>query len=97
MASYNKDQSSVVALWVLALQYRTNPKQAIKDATAPPLITSIINKLGEQHTSDSILLHKHGYDRLLTGRDIDKSITNLQREIAQELLETGIVSTIYDR
>jgi hypothetical protein len=95
MGKYNKEQSTVVALWVLALQCRSDPKAAIQDATAPPVIVEILNRLGESHSSDSILLHTHGYDRLLLGRDIDKTISKLQREVASALKDAGVVSKVY--
>jgi hypothetical protein len=91
MAEYSKAQSTVVALWVLALS-----KFPIRRRTAPDIITEIVNQLGDVHSSESVLLHKHGYDRLLLGRRIDKKITALQRQIAQELHEAGIVSKVYN-
>jgi hypothetical protein len=96
MATYSRDQSTVIALWVLALQYRDDPKLAIQGGTAPRVITDVVNRLGEQHSSDSILLQKHGFDRLLLGRQIDKSVSLLQRSVANELLEAGVVSRVYD-
>jgi hypothetical protein len=96
MAKYSREQSTVVALWVLALQQRDEPKAAIQGATAPRIIVDVVNKLGEEHTSDSILLHTHGYDRLLMNRQIDKTVTELQRQIADELVEQGVISKRYD-
>lgn len=96
MAKYSKEQSTVVALWVLAMQFRDDPKAAIQGAIAPPVVVDAVNKLGEQHTSGSILLHTHGYNRLLHNRKIDKTITNLQRQIARELVEQGVISRCYD-
>ena len=96
MATYNREQSTVIALWVLARQTNNDPYPPIRDNTAPQNIVDIVNTLGEHHSSDSILLHTHGYDRLLLGRDIDKTVTGVQREVAQELREVGIISRIYD-
>jgi hypothetical protein len=95
MAKYSKEQSTVIALWVLAMQHRPNPKLPIQGHTAPTNITEIVNKLGELHSSDSILLHTHGYDRLLLGRDIDKTVTALQQEIAKELKDFDIISSVF--
>jgi len=95
MAKYSREQSTVVALWVLAMQHRPNPKLPIQGHTAPAIITEAVNKLGEHHSSDSILLHTHGYDRLLLGRDIDKSVTALQQEIANELKDFDIISSVF--
>lgn len=95
MSNYTKDQSVVVALWVLAKRRENNPWPAPPSPTSPKLITDIVNKLGPNHSSDSILLHTHGYDRLLLGRDISKSITALQREIAKELKDAGVIDNIY--
>lgn len=96
MSEYSKSQSTVIALWVLALQNkRSGVDFESKGSTAPRSITDLVNSLGEIHTSDSILLHTHGYDRLLLGRPIDRAITKLQREIAQDLLEQGVISQIY--
>jgi hypothetical protein len=95
MAMYNKRQSTVIALWVLAIKNVGHPEKPIKDGTAPEVITDLVNTLGDRHSSDSILLHTHGYDRLLLNRDIDKTITGLQHEIAEELLSTGIVKEIF--
>ena len=95
MAPYSKEQSIVVALWVLA-RSTNDPEVRIPGATAPAIITNLVNQLGEKHSSDSVLLHKHGYDRLFFGRDIDKTITTLQRQIAKELYETGVVSKVHD-
>jgi hypothetical protein len=91
MSEYSKAQSTVVALWVLALS-----KFSIGRTTAPDIITEIVNQLGDAHSSDSVLLHKHGYDRLLLGRKIDKTMTALQRQVAQELREAGIMSEVYN-
>lgn len=95
MSEYNKEQSIVIALWVLALQNRHDPKAAVQGHTAPNSIYGIVNKLGEHHSSDSMLLHAHGYDRLLLDRKIDRSVTKLQKEVAAELKVQGIISTIY--
>lgn len=94
MATYNREQSTVIALWVLARQTDNDPHPLIP--TAPQNIVDIVNALGEHHSSGSILLHTHGYDRLLLGRDIDRTVTRIQREVAQELREVGIISRIYD-
>jgi hypothetical protein len=97
MSEYSKSQSTVIALWVLALQSRHNGDEfARKGPTAPPAITDLVNQHGEPHTSDSILLHTHGYDRLLLGRTIGKTITNLQREIASEFHSQGIVRQLFE-
>jgi hypothetical protein len=95
MAKYSKEQSTIIALWVLAMQQRANPTRPIQGHTAPSSITEIVNKLGEHHSSDSILLHTHGYDRLLLGRDIEKTVTALQQEIANELKLCGVISRVY--
>ena len=95
MAEYNKSQSMVIALWVLA-RSRNDPKIPIPGATAPAIITEVVNQLGDVHPSDSVLLHKHGYDRLLLDRKIDKTVTALQRQVAKELFEAGVVSKVYD-
>jgi hypothetical protein len=91
MAMYNKEQSTVVALWVLAMSRYPTEFQ-----TAPDAITAIVNKLGDSHTSDSVLLHKHGYDRLLLDRPINKNISALQRQVARELHDVGIAPALYD-
>lgn len=96
MANYSKEQSTIVALWALALQQRDDPTAVIKEATAPPVIVDVVNKLGEEHTPGSILLHTHGYDRLLLNRQIDKTVTNLRRQIADELVEQGVISKRYN-
>lgn len=95
MAKYNKKQSTIVALWVLAIAKRGHPEQTIKNGIAPEVITNLVNSLGEKHSSSSILLHTHGYDRLLLGRKIDKTITKLQEEVAQELLESDVIKKIF--
>ena len=89
---YTKDQSTVIALWVLALQTRSNPLAPIQGATAPEIIARLGNNLGGEHTSDSMLLHTHGYNRLFQDRQIDREATNLQKEIAKELREQGVTS-----
>jgi hypothetical protein len=96
MVKFTKDQSTVIALWVLALQQRDDPKAAIQNHTAPQIISDIVNKLGEPHSSDSILLHTHGYDRLLLNRPIEKTVTELQRQVADELVEQGVISKRFD-
>ncbi len=58
---------------MLAIKNRGHPEQPMKDGTAPNIITELVNSLGEKHSSDSILLHTHGYDRLLLNRQIEKS------------------------
>lgn len=95
MSKYTKDQSTLVALWVLAKRRENNPWPAPPSPTAPNLIFEMVNKLGPEHSSDSILLHTHGYDRLLLGRNISKSITSTQREVAKELKEAGVVDFIH--
>lgn len=94
-AAYSKKQSTVIALWVLSMQNRVDPKASIQGHTAPSIITDIVNALGESHTSGSILLHTHGYDRLLLGRKIGKSVTNLQKEVANELMVQGVISLVH--
>ena len=97
MSEYNKAQSTVIALWVLALQNkRTGVDFESKGPTAPEAIAGIVNQLGDTHTSDSVLLHTHGYDRLLLGRPIERAITKLQREVARDLLDQGIVVSLHD-
>jgi hypothetical protein len=91
MATYSKEQSTVVALWVLAMN-----KQRTGLQSAPEPIAAIVNKRGDTHTAESILLHKHSYDRLLLGREINKTITSLQRRVAKELHEAGIAKTLHD-
>jgi len=90
---YSKEQSTVVALWVLA---RSTNDPKVRIHTAPTIITDLVNQLGDKHSSDSVLLHKHGYDRLFFERDIDKTITTLQRQIAKELYEAGVVSKVFE-
>lgn len=95
MAEYSKAQSTVIALWVLS-RSMSGSKRPVPKGTAPAIITDVVNQLGDSHTSDSILLHTHGYERLLLDRRIEKTITCLQREIANELFAAGIVSKVYD-
>ncbi|WP_076587992.1 hypothetical protein [Vibrio ostreicida] len=90
MNKYTKEQSTIVALWVLAKRRENDLWPAAPEGTAPELITHIVNQMGPYHSSDSILLHTHGYDRLLLGRDIDKSVTSLQKEVAEELKLAGV-------
>lgn len=96
MASYSKEQSTIVALWVLAMQQRLDPNKAIQNNTAPDIIAKTVNMLGEHHSPDSILLHTHGYDRLLFGRNINKSVTRLQQEVANELKSSDIISKVHE-
>ncbi len=96
MNKYTKEQSTIVALWVLAKRQKNNLWPAPPTPTAPELITHLVNNAGPSHSSDSILLHTHGYDRLLLGRDISKSVTSLQKEVAQELLLSGIINKTYN-
>ncbi len=96
MAEYSEDQSRIIALWVLAIKNRGHPNgQSVKGGVAPEVIVNLVNQLGEYHSPQSILLHTHGYDRLLLNRDIDKTITKLQRRVAKELKEQGVVNQIY--
>lgn len=92
MSRYNKEQSTVIAIWNLT---RKNVVDPIPGNTAPESITNIVNMLGETHSSDSILLHTHGYDRLFHNRGIDKTITKLQIEIALELQKQGLVDKVH--
>ena len=96
MNKYTKEQSTIVALWVLAKRREDDLWPAPPSATAPELITHMVNQVGPSHSSDSILLHTHGYDRLLLGRDITKSATSLQKEVAQELKLAGVINKIHD-
>ena len=89
--NYTKLQSTAIALWTIALQDKVSRDViAGKEPEAPPLITELVNELGPHHSPGSILLHTHGYDRLFFDRVIDKSITRLQRTVAQELIDQGI-------
>lgn len=95
-SAYTKSQSAAVALWVLALQNkRTDAEFESKGQAAPEIIATLVNALGPHHSPYSIVLHTHGYDRLLLGRRIGRGISNLQREVAQDLKLQGVVSTVY--
>ncbi len=96
MAKYNEEQSTVIALWVLAIINRGHPdKQSIKGGMAPRSIVHLVNALGEDHSPSSILLHTHGYDRLLLGRSIDRSVTELQKKVARKLKEEDIIKKVF--
>jgi hypothetical protein len=94
-ANYNKKQSTIIALWVLAIKNTGHPEKPIKNGTAPNVIRELVNSLGEKHSSDSILSHTHGYDQLLLNRQIEKTITSLQREVSNDLLQADIVNQIF--
>ncbi|EJL6325717.1 TPA: hypothetical protein ACMDNH_003559 [Vibrio cholerae] len=97
MAKYNKEQSAIIALWNLALNYgyQKHGYVPLKDSKAPSLIFDLVNKLGESHSAESIALHSHGYDQLFHDRDIDRGVTGLQNQIAKELSENGTVQKVY--
>lgn len=87
--SYSKLQSLAVALWVIALQdKRTVEEGKCEHKTdAPPLITELVNALGEPHSPSSIFFHTMGYEVLFYDRVIDRRPTALQKQIAGELVE----------
>ena len=89
--NYTKLQSTAIALWTISLQDKV-PRDVIagKEPEAPPLITELVNALGPHHNPGSILLHTHGYDMLFFDRKIKRKFTELQRTIAQELIDQGI-------
>jgi|GEM_PF-4188592 len=95
MSKYTKEQSTIVALWVLAKRRDTDLWPSPPTPTAPELITDLVNKVGLHHSSDSVLLHTHGYDRLLLGREIGKSVTTLQRQVASELEDAGVIDKVF--
>ena len=95
MATYNDDQSLVIALWTLALQNKCAKGEiAGKGVEAPPVIIDLVNKLGDAHTAGSVLLHTHGYDRLFFNRKIEKTITKTQCEIAKKLKIGEVINEI---
>ncbi|HUE69348.1 MAG TPA: hypothetical protein VMP01_00555 [Pirellulaceae bacterium] len=95
MSLYTREQSLVVALWVLAqTSDRVKAKSGARQAPRP--IVELVNAFGGKHSADSIFLHQHGYERLLLGRDIDKTVSETQRAVAQSLVEAGLIEKIHD-
>jgi hypothetical protein len=94
MVEYNKAQSTVVALWVLA-QTKGDPAFRVEERTTPPVISDVVNRFGDRHPADSIFLHRHGYEKLFLGIQ-NRHVTELQRQVARELHEAAIVAKVYD-
>lgn len=96
MSPYNEEQLIIVALYVLAMAEpnKTYPKRN-GSPSVPDSIVSLVNNVGEIHSPESIFLCTHGFERILLGRKIQKSVSHKQKSVAQKLMDEGTVTQLF--
>ena len=93
---YNEDQLMIVALYVLSLDKSGNkhPKRNGSPGV-PDSIVQLVNKVGGEHSPESIFLCTHGFERVLLGRQINKDLSQRHKNVAQRLKDEGTVTQLY--
>jgi len=93
---YNEDQLMIVALYVLSLDGTGNKHPRRNGSpSVPDSVVSLVNKVGEAHSPESIFLCTHGFERILLGRQIKKDPSQRHKNVAQRLKDEGTVSELY--
>lgn len=85
--TWTREQSIIVALWVLAHQGDVPAEFA---AAIPPTLLAAINAVGPSRFTGGVIYHMMGYQRLFFDRPISVTVTHLQRDIAAAMFSEGI-------